>query len=160
MKRSADRIVVKSNFVIQSTLKMKTQKLIRYFGFEIRTGGLYLMVLFGVVLAGLSRYHYLYSEAPSQAGYRMFVQVTGLFLAVLLSFWAAIAGIRRRNVMIGILVLGLGGVLTMGGLSLLPWIRLPEDQYAVAALWGMAYGIPTLVLWLIVSLAGWPVANR
>jgi hypothetical protein len=111
----------------------------------------YLSLLAPVVAFAAIRFDALYSpdsvathpELSQQ--YRVFVGLSGMALAIALGVMAAAFGVLRASVVGGLLALVLGVATTVTALSVVPWVRFPEDQYAVAAVWLMG-GLPALLV--------------
>jgi hypothetical protein len=128
----------------------------------IRGGGwalAYLSVLLPVVAYAAVRFAALYppnslaSHPELSQQYKGFVGIAGVGLAVCLGLWAAGFGVWRRSVGQGIFALAVGAVATIGALSAVPWVRFPEDQYPVAALWVMGDSIPLAVAFGVATVA-------
>jgi len=119
----------------------------------------YLSVLLPIVVYAAVRFAALYPpnslahEPELSQQYKGFLGTAGSGLAVCLGLWAAGFGVWRRSLRQGIAALVAGAVITIGGLSILPWVRFPEDQYAAAAVWVMGDSIPLVLSFGVATLA-------
>ena len=120
----------------------------------------YLSVLLPVVAYAAVRFAALYppnslaAEPELSQLYKGFLGTTGVGLAVCLGLWAAGFGVWRRSLGQGIAALATGAVATAGALSIVPWVRFPEDQYPAAALWVMGDSLPLALAFGVATLAG------
>lgn len=125
----------------------------------------YLSCLAPIVIYAAVRFDALYSadslttEPDLSQQYKAFVSVTGIAMAICLGIVAAAFGVWRTSVPQGLLALALGAAITVVALSLVPFVRFPEDQYPPAALWVMSDGLPLLVTFVIATLAGWLITK-
>lgn len=126
----------------------------------ISAGIIYIIILLGMTAYAASAFHQFYEnlppavEAQLNEGYRHFLSVIGIGLALYLGIWSGIFGIWRRKIWQGggFLLLGIG--VTIVTLELLPWIQYPHDQYAASAGFVFAGVIPCLISWIIVTTIG------
>ncbi len=120
----------------------------------------YLSVLLPVVAYAAVRFAALYpptslaTEPELSQLYKAFLAAAGVGLAVCLGLWAAGFGVWRRSLGQGIAALAIGAVATIGALSIVPWVRFPEDQYPAAALWVMGDSVPLALAFAVATLAG------
>ncbi len=120
----------------------------------------YLVVLTVIVGGGAVWFRDLYSAQAPQVGtefapvYRLFLGVAGGFLAVYLGTLSGALGTISGTWWYGLIGLLAGLAVTLAGLSLLPWVRFPHDQYAAAAVWVFAWFPVCMGLWLIITVAG------
>jgi hypothetical protein len=125
----------------------------------------YLSFLAPIVIYAAIRFGALYpaeslsTEPELSQHYKAFVSLTGIALAICLGIGAAAFGVWRTSVPQGLLALALGAATTVVALSIVPFVRFPEDQYPPAALWVMADGLPLVVTFVIATLAGWLIAK-
>ena len=120
----------------------------------------YLVVLVAVVVGGALWFRDLYTASAPEPGtrfapsYQLFLTVAGGSLAIFLGAVAGVLGRLSGKWWLGLGELLAGLVVTVAGLSVLPWVRFPHDQYAAAAAW-MFSGAPVCVgLWLLLTAAG------
>ena len=91
---------------------------------------------------------------PLNQGYFIFVNACGAVLALSLGTVAGLFGVWRRNTLQGLAALGIGCLLTLFALDLLPWIDYPHDRYSPAAAWGFAMAIPILLIFFATGFIG------
>lgn len=126
----------------------------------IAGGAVYLVALAAVVANTALSFRGFYS-APVPPGedqvlrmyqeYRQFLHLVGLALAVYLGVWAAAVGWWRGRVMAGLAALAGGALVTILALAPLPWIRFPNDQYAVGAAWLFDNVVPLTLSWVLAT---------
>ena len=135
------------------SIKIKDQHKRFIFG----TGVGYLLLLVAAVVYGLIKYQGLpsyYADTLQRTEYHQFLRIAGPALALYLSIWAATFGLLQKSFLHGLGALASGGIITIAGLSILPWLYYPNDQYAIPALWVIGTGIPIVVVWALVTLLG------
>ena len=126
----------------------------------ISAGIVYIIILLGMTAYGASAYHQFYEnlspsiEAQLNEGYRQFLSITGIGLALYLGIWSGIFGIWRKKIWQGAGFLVLGVAVTIAALELLPWIQYPHDQYAASAGFVFVGILPCLFSWVTVTLVG------
>ena len=86
--------------------------------------------------------------------YRMVMAIAGLGLALYLGIVSGLFGVWQQRSYYGLAILVMGIIVTVGALELLPYIQHPNDQYSVAAVWVMYHLVPTVLCWVIVTIAG------
>ena len=97
----------------------------------------------------------LVTEPELSAQYRSFVGVAGVALAICLGAASAAYGARRGSVLQGLVALALGAGTTVLGLSVVPLVRIAEEESAAAAVW-VTSASPVLVLsFAVASVAAW-----
>lgn len=148
----------------------------------LATGALYLVVVLLVVVFGALQFSRLYTDIPPRPGmgldedsliqtferqyqaqyddYRQFLHPSFGVLALYLGIWTAALGVWKRKYWLGLAALVAGDVITVFGLTLLPWMYFPLDQYAIAALWIMGGTIPLAICWLLATLAARAMLRR
>jgi transcriptional regulator with XRE-family HTH domain len=101
----------------------------------IGAGIAYLIILLVMTAYGASAFHQFYEnmsptiEAQLNEGYRHFLSITGIGLALYLGIWSGVFGVWRKKIWQGAGFLVLGIAVTVAALELLPWIQYPHDQY-------------------------------
>ncbi len=131
------------------------------FGTAVVGAGLfYLVLLLGITALGAAAFHQFYESLPPKieaqlnVGYRQFLFISILGLALLLGIWSAIFGLWRQRIWKGIIALGCGVIVTIGTFSILPWIQYPNDQYPASAAFVFGGMLPCLISWVLVTTLG------
>lgn len=87
--------------------------------------------------------------------YRKFIQQGAIVLAIMLGFWAGFSGALKKSWFFGLIVLGLGLVVSVSAYSILPWLEYPHDRYSPGALWMFVGLVPLAVSWALVNAGFW-----
>ena len=129
------------------------------FGIAVVGSGLfYVALLLGITALGGAAFHQFYESLPPKieaqlnVGYRQFLFVSILGLALFLGIWSAIFGVWRRKIWQGIVALGCGVIMTVVIFSMLPWIQYPYDQYPASFAFVLSGSLPCLISWLITTI--------
>lgn len=121
----------------------------------------YVVVLIAFVVGGAVAFRNLYAAPAPQPGtefapsYRLFLAVCGGVLALYLGLLAAALVTVSRRWWLGACGLLGGLMVTVAALSVLPWVRFPNDQYAAGAAWVFSWAPACMGLWLLMSAVGW-----
>lgn len=123
------------------------------------TGLFYLAGVLAIAVYGNYRFpgfvgHPFPSLENDISAYRQFLAISGILSAIYLGIWSGLLSGWQAPFWRGFLFLGAGVFATLLIFSTLPWIKYPNDQYPVPALWVMYCLLPTVGIWLLTGIAG------
>ena len=87
-------------------------------------------------------------------GYRRFLKVAGIALAMMIGVAAGAHGAWRDSAKTGFTTLGTALIFTVAAMSLMPWVEFPSDRYAAGWVWVMNGILPLLVTWGATTILG------
>lgn len=109
-----------------------------------------------VTLIGMIVYGSLaFGADPAAEGYRRFLKVAGIALAMMIGVATGARGAWRDSAKTGFTSLGTALIFTAVAMSVtMPWAEYPNDRYAAGWVWVMNGILPLLVTWGATTILG------
>ena len=108
------------------------------------------LTLIGMIVYGATTF----GADPANEGYRRFLKVAGIALAMMIGVAAGAHGAWRDSAKTGFTTLGTALILTVVAMSMMPWVEYPSDRYAAGWVWVMNGILPLLVTWGATTIFG------
>ena len=108
------------------------------------------LTLIGMIVYGVTTF----GADPAHEGYRRFLKVAGIALAMMIGVAAGAHGAWRDSAKTGFTTLGTALIITVVAMSMMPWVEFPGDRYAAGWVWVMNGILPLLVSWGITTILG------
>ena len=109
----------------------------------------------GLTLLGMIGYAAAtFGADPADEGYRRFLKVAGIALAMMIGVAAGAHGAWRDSAKTGFTTLGTALILTVTAMSMMPWVEYPNDRYAAGWVWVMNGILPLLFTWGATTIFG------
>ena len=109
------------------------------------------LTLVGMIVYGATEF----GADPAAEGYRRFLKVAGIALAMLIGVAAGAHGTWRDSAKTGFTTLGTALIFTALAMSMtMPWAEYPNDRYAAGWVWVMNGVLPLLVTWGATTILG------
>ena len=109
------------------------------------------LTLLGMIVYGATTF----GADPADEGYRRFLKIAGIALAMMIGVAAGAHGTWRDSAKTGFTTLGTALIFTAVAMSMsMPWVEYPGDRYAAGWVWVMNGILPLLVTWSAATILG------